>query len=181
MGRRRSIAPHRLDWAITQVCLRDGASQISLDALAAAAGISKSGVIYGLSGKAELLEDFVDRHLAAMTADLGILLSGPEGEVAALAGDRPAPAEWGAALTIALASGQDAACHHRLREAIAELARLISGRPADLPRVLATVAGTLGLTLNDSFGLFPLAADQRRDIQSLLCDNAGSPCAPASP
>jgi AcrR family transcriptional regulator len=83
------------------VVRRDGAQALTLDAVAAEAGVSKGGLLYHFGTKRELIEALVDRWLSEFERDIGaagpgfvrgyVLASGPRedelGLLAAFAAD----------------------------------------------------------------------------------------------
>ena len=63
MGRTRTIAKDDILDAAVRVVLREGASGLSIDAVAREAGVSKSTVLYDHKTKSALLEALVDRQV----------------------------------------------------------------------------------------------------------------------
>ena len=68
MGRKRIITADQILDATERVVGRDGAAQLTLDAVAAQAGISKATVLYCYRSKDELIEAVVRRGVARDTA-----------------------------------------------------------------------------------------------------------------
>jgi AcrR family transcriptional regulator len=60
----------RLLDAAAQVVRRDGPQNLTLDAVAAQAGVSKGGLLYHFRGKRELVEALVDRWLTEFQQDI---------------------------------------------------------------------------------------------------------------
>lgn len=56
--------------AASELALEAGAGNLSLDAVAARAGLSKGGLLYNFPSKAKLLEAVVEDHLAQFQAEL---------------------------------------------------------------------------------------------------------------
>lgn len=56
--------------AASELALQTGPGNLSLDAVAARAGLSKGGLLYNFPTKAKLLEAVVEDHLAAFEAEL---------------------------------------------------------------------------------------------------------------
>lgn len=65
MARTRKISDNDILDAAERVVLREGASGLSIDAVAQEAGISKSRVVYDHKSKSALLEALIERRLAS--------------------------------------------------------------------------------------------------------------------
>ncbi|SFI38195.1 TetR/AcrR family transcriptional regulator [Albimonas pacifica] len=63
MGRKRAIPDAQLLDAAESVVRRDGAARLTLDAVAAEAGISKSSVLYAVGSKRGLIRAIVERRI----------------------------------------------------------------------------------------------------------------------
>ena len=59
--------------AAESVALRDGVSHLTLDAVAAAAGLSKGGVLYNFPSKDALVRGMIDRMIAQTEEEIGRL------------------------------------------------------------------------------------------------------------
>ncbi|HWV20566.1 MAG TPA: TetR/AcrR family transcriptional regulator [Devosia sp.] len=68
MGRKQTIDRGALLDAAERVVLRDGAGQLTMDAVAAEAGVSKGGVLYAFPSKDALIDALFARVFAAMDA-----------------------------------------------------------------------------------------------------------------
>lgn len=68
LGRHRSIDREALLDAAERVVIRDGAAKLTLDAVAAEAGISKASVLYDYKTKRELVRKLIERRVAAEEA-----------------------------------------------------------------------------------------------------------------
>ena len=66
MGRKQTIDRSALLDAAERVVLRDGAGQLTMDAVAAEAGVSKGGVLYAFPSKDALIDALFTRVFAAM-------------------------------------------------------------------------------------------------------------------
>lgn len=66
MGRKQTIDRGALLDAAERVVLRDGAGQLTMDAVAAEAGVSKGGVLYAFPSKDALIDALFNRAFAAM-------------------------------------------------------------------------------------------------------------------
>lgn len=68
MGRKQTIDRGALLDAAERVALRNGAGQLTMDAVAAEAGVSKGGVLYAFPSKDALIDAMFSRVFAAMDA-----------------------------------------------------------------------------------------------------------------
>ncbi|QDZ12391.1 TetR/AcrR family transcriptional regulator [Devosia ginsengisoli] len=68
MGRRQTIDRGALLDAAERVALREGAGQLTMDAVAAEAGVSKGGVLYAFPSKDALIDAMFTRVFAAFDA-----------------------------------------------------------------------------------------------------------------
>lgn len=66
MGRKQTIDRSALLDAAERVVLRDGAGQLTMDAVASEAGVSKGGVLYAFPSKDALIDALFSRVYAAM-------------------------------------------------------------------------------------------------------------------
>ena len=66
MGRKQTIDRGALLDAAERVVLRDGAGQLTMDAVASEAGVSKGGVLYAFPSKDALIDALFSRVFAAM-------------------------------------------------------------------------------------------------------------------
>ncbi|AWH19061.1 TetR/AcrR family transcriptional regulator [Stenotrophomonas sp. ZAC14D2_NAIMI4_7] len=64
MGRRKSIDPQQVLDAAERVVAQVGAARLTLDAVAAEAGVSKASVVYDFQSKAGLIHAVVERAVA---------------------------------------------------------------------------------------------------------------------
>jgi len=64
----KASARERILEAAEQVVMDVGAGNLTLDAVAAVAGVSKGGLLYHFSGKEALLKGMIDRHMDEETA-----------------------------------------------------------------------------------------------------------------
>jgi AcrR family transcriptional regulator len=70
MGRNRTIDREAVLDAAQKVVSRDGATGLTLDAVAAEAGISKASVLYDCKTKHALIEAVIERQLATEAAEM---------------------------------------------------------------------------------------------------------------
>ncbi|MEX2518376.1 MAG: TetR/AcrR family transcriptional regulator [Paracoccaceae bacterium] len=87
MGRKRALKQGELLDAAEAVVRRDGATRLTLDAVASEAGVSKSTVLYGCKSKDDLIEALLDRRIAANEAEeaalRGVLSGAPDAAIRA--------------------------------------------------------------------------------------------------
>ena len=87
MGRRRTIDRSAVLAAAEAVIAEAGAAGLTLDAVAAQAGISKGGVLYCYPSKRALVDALLERDLAGFAADARRLAGGdPDAPAARLLG-----------------------------------------------------------------------------------------------
>src|SRR5687768_16323668 len=65
--------------ALQEILVRDGIAAVTLEAVAAAAGVSKGGLLYHFGSKAALLDGLIDRMTAAIDAEVGAAEDAPGG------------------------------------------------------------------------------------------------------
>ena len=155
----------RLLAAAAAVIHRDGAQALTLDAVAAEAGVSKGGLLYHFRSKRELLDGLVERWLDDFQHDIDA--AGPEfpkGWVKACDGARAEEAGLLAALVA------DPAVLAAVRERYAAWQdRIVTegGEPVD-----ATVARLAadGLWLADLFGMAPPQGELRERVLARLLE-----------
>jgi AcrR family transcriptional regulator len=178
MGRKRVIDQDQILDAAEAVVARDGASRLTLEAVAAAAGISKASVIYDFKSKQALIEAVVARavrHDNAFNAGMIALRDGApnaviHGRIDAAAA--PLPDEFRAvALNLCAALAQD----RQLRQAIqANQAAVIDSIRQTSPKPRSALLAYLaleGLKLLESLDYHSWPGDERArilaDIHSL--------------
>jgi AcrR family transcriptional regulator len=70
MTRSRNTSRQKILAAAAELAREVGPANVSLDAVAARAGVSKGGLLYNFPSKAKLLESLVEQHLQDFTAAL---------------------------------------------------------------------------------------------------------------
>jgi AcrR family transcriptional regulator len=123
MARPRVIEQHDILDAAEAVVLRNGAANLTLDAVALEAGISKASVVYDYKTKQQLIKAIIERRLAleeericSATASLGCLPGAVIHGMIAAAATTPPDETRAVALNLTAAVAQDSA----LRKPIAE-------------------------------------------------------------
>jgi AcrR family transcriptional regulator len=79
---RKGDTRRRLLDAAAAVVRRDGARALTLDAVAAEAGVSKGGLLYHFATKEALETSIIDRLHAFVAEDVAAMTSAPEGPIA---------------------------------------------------------------------------------------------------
>jgi AcrR family transcriptional regulator len=161
-SRRREL----LDAAIA-VIRRDGAQKLTLDAVAAQAGVSKGGVLYHFGSKRALIEGLLDRWLD----DREARLDGPDLAAAYvrscdLGGFDAQTTAWEFALLAALIEDPDVLEVARERQQ-EWMERLLDAAPTREDAWLVRLAAD-GLWYSDLLGIAPPEGDDRRRLIARL-------------
>lgn len=184
MGRKRVIDQEHILDAAEAVVARDGASRLTLDAVAAQAGISKASVLYDYKTKQALIEAVVQRAVKrdnafnqGMTDALGEVPSATiRGRIKAAA--EPFPDEFQAvALNLCAALAQD----EHLRKAIqmnqANIVQQITGTSESPRGALLAYLALEGLKLLESLDYYHWPKEERerilREIEWLVDQHPG--------
>ncbi|MDF2234876.1 TetR/AcrR family transcriptional regulator [Albimonas sp. CAU 1670] len=170
MGRKRAVADGALLDAAEAVVRRDGAARLTLDAVAAEAGISKSSVLYAVGSKRGLIRAIIERRID----DWRCGCAGREAELA----DRPnrtveavlemiaepiPQADRSVAVSLAAAVFADEALREPIRKDIADrFARAERDAPAPTGALCALLAieGLLSLERLDLHQFEPARRDR---------------------
>lgn len=179
MGRLKVIDRDAVLCAAERVVSREGAARLTVEAVAAEAGISKASVLYDYKTKQALIKAVIERRVAAECARLREIIEGlgpvPDrtirGCIAAVA-DRPlSDADRTVVLNLIAALAQDpklrASVQEARRQQIAEILET-SSRPRD---ALLAFLALEGLKLLECFGIYTWPESERQrliaDISSL--------------
>ena len=172
MGRKQTIDRGALLDAAERVVLRDGAGQLTMDAVAAEAGVSKGGVLYAFSSKDALIDALFTRVFAAMDeiGDAFLVSAGdtPENRVRAhVLGSRGA-SELVTERSLALIANFMRSPQYRkgaqdyYREALSKLdTSTLAGRKARLALLAVEGAATLR-----GFDFFPITEKDWQEIHA---------------
>jgi AcrR family transcriptional regulator len=179
VGRTRTIDREAVLDAAERVVARDGATRLTLDAVATEAGISKASVLYDYKSKQALIKAVIERRVATEVARLRSFIDHegdkPDatiiGRIAA-AGNRDSTVNRNVALDLAVALNQ----HNDLRGAIHETFGSFLDdveRTSAYPRRAKVMYLALeGLTLMECFGFYQWSPTERdellEEIRSLL-------------
>jgi AcrR family transcriptional regulator len=155
----------KLITAAAAVIRRDGAQALTLDAVAAEAGVSKGGLLYHFKSKRELLDGLVERWLDDFQHDIDAVPGGfPKGYVKASDGAKAEEAGLLAALVA------DPAVLAKVRERYATWQDRVATEGGD--PVEATVARLAadGLWLADLLGMAPPEGELRERVLARLLE-----------
>ncbi len=161
----------RLLDAATAVVRRDGARALTLDAVAAEAGVSKGGLLYHFKTKRELLEGMLDGWLEEFDAEIEAAREGrpfAHGYVKASDMSAWAAAERATEFGLLAAMVEEPGTLERVRARYAAWQEQLIKEAAD--PVDATVARLAadGLWLNDLLGLAPPAGELRERVMARM-------------
>jgi AcrR family transcriptional regulator len=157
MGRKRVIDQAQVLDAAERVVARDGAARLTLDAVAAEAGISKASVLYDYKSKQALVAAVVDRAVTsdnhfnqAVTDGLGDVDSATiRGRI--VAASEPLPDDFRAvALNLCAALAQDAQLRGVIQQNQAKVIERIMGTSAKPRGALLSYLALEGLKLLES-------------------------------
>jgi AcrR family transcriptional regulator len=162
-----------------------GATSLTLDAVAKAAGVSKGGLLYHFPTKEALLQAMLDRHLedvdrrvTALVASGGRYAVNPVlAYVHALLEAVPAKRAVGAALLAA--SATNPALMQPCRQHYALTLERLGALPCGLEKVATVLLAVDGLLLTELIQLSPFTPEQRERVVGRLVRLAED-CAPAA-
>jgi AcrR family transcriptional regulator len=172
---RRSDTKRRLLDAAAAVVRRDGAKALTLDAVAAEAGVSKGGLLYHFKTKRDLLDAMLDGWVEEFGTEIAAAEEGrgfAHGYVKASDMTHWAAAERAIEFGFLAALVDEPATLERVRARYAAWQNQLAGQAAD--PVDATVARLAadGLWLNDLLGLAPPAGELRERVMERMLDLA---------
>lgn len=188
MGRVRVIDRDAVLCAAERVVSRNGAARMTIEAVAAEAGISKASVLYDYKTKQALIKAVIERRVAAESRRLREIIEGfseaPDcairGCIAAVANRSLSDADRAVALSLTAALAQDPELRAPLQEKccqqIAEILET-SSRPRN---ALLAFLALEGLKLLECFGIYTWPEDERRRLLEEISGlAAGRPAAEA--
>lgn len=155
--------------AVARVIQRDGAAALTLDAVAAEAGVSKGGLLYHFPAKDDLIRGLVDRLVARFDARVAAALAGGQRSfleayvVASVEDDDVATA---AALVAAVALSPSLL--DPLRERYGQWSRDLASSGVDPTTVLLVRLALDGLWLSDVLALDPPGPGARQALSRAL-------------
>jgi AcrR family transcriptional regulator len=152
--------------AATAVVRRDGARALTLDAVAAEAGVSKGGLLYHFKSKRELLDGLLEGWLEEFESEIEAASDGnfAAGWVRASDVSGWAAPERATEFGFLAALVEEPATLERVRERYAEfMTRLTEGSDDPARAMLARLAAD-GLWLADLLGLAPPSGELREQV-----------------
>ncbi len=186
MGRLRVIDRESVLCAAERVVSRDGAARLTIEAVAAEAGISKASVLYDYKTKQALIRAVVERRMKAECARLSAAIDeagpGPDrairGRIAVAENRSMSDADRAVALNLIAALAQDEELRRPMQEAYRQqIAEIMETSTQPRGALLAFLA-LEGLKLLECFGIYSWPEKQRRrlfeDISALI---SGEPAA----
>jgi AcrR family transcriptional regulator len=190
LGRKRVIEPERILDAAEAVVGRQGAAQLTIDAVAAEAGIGKASLLYHYRSKHALIAAVIDRAVRndnafneAKTRNIGQTASAViRGRIAAAAA--PLPEEFRAvALHLCAALAQDETLRAAIQDNQRKVISSIAGTSAQPRGALLAYLALEGLKLLESLDYYSWPPKERtkilRDI-SWLVDQSPAPKKPTA-
>ncbi len=173
----KTSARERILEAAEQVAMEVGAGNLTLDAVAAVAGVSKGGLLYHFGGKEALLKGMIDRHMdeeMARVATTHTQLGGTPAtylrafiEAMALQADKDAhpPA---ASRSFLAAAANSPSLLDRPRRQIASHYELLRTAGGNFPLAAIASLALDGLYFSDIFEMTALSADEREQLTTEL-------------
>lgn len=185
MGRSRVIDRQALLDAAERVVAREGAAHLTLDAVAAEAGISKASVIYDYKTKHALIKAVIERSIARHTARLRAHIEEQapgddrimRGRLASIAARSVTDAERTVALNLIAALAADAGLRALIETTYREQMAEIAATSADPTGSLLAFLALEGLSLMERFGLCSWPPAERE----ALLDAIGAMLKPPGP
>lgn len=171
MGRHRTIGRDMVLDAAERVVTRDGAARLTLDAVAAEAGISKASVLYDYKTKRALIRAVIERRVAAEKARIGTFVDALAGEPNAQIRGRLAATSRSfsdedrtVALNLCAALAQDADLREPIQQSYRELIADITAGSTHPRRAMLAFLAAEGLMLMEWFGLHSWPAEERERL-----------------
>ncbi len=159
--------------AAAQVVEDQGGAHLTIDAVAATAGISKGGVLYHYPTKRALLQGMLDRLIETMRSRTETSGS-PQGGVHAHALGHSQPftkREEGAALAVLAASAEDPELLANARAFMREMIDQFKDSPRFVDALLVIVA-IEGQRVMEALGILPLSATERNQLVGRILELA---------
>jgi AcrR family transcriptional regulator len=167
----RTDTKQRLLDAAATVVRRDGARALTLDAVAAEAGVSKGGLLYHFGAKRELLDAMLDGWLAEFAAEIEAAKEGrgfAHGYVRASDMSGWAAAERATEFGLLAAMVDEPGALERVRARYAAWQEQLAGESGDPVRATVARLAADGLWLNDLLGLAPPAGKLREQVMARM-------------
>lgn len=179
MARTRTIDRTALLDAAHRVVVRDGATRLTLDAVAAEAGISKASVLYDYKSKRALIKAVIEHEVATEVARLRTMI-GAMGErpnavllgLLAAVKERKSAHKRNVALDLAVALNQHNDLRAKIQETFGSFINDVSRTSSNPRRAMTAFLALHGLKQIEDFGFYTWQQEDRdqllRDIRSLI-------------
>jgi len=171
MGRKRTIDREAVLDAAQRVVQRDGVAKLTLDAVAAEAGISKASVLYDYKTKPALMRAMVERKIAADEVRVDRIRAAfgnaPNAAVRTriAAGSDPATEDDQAfTLCLAAAMAQNSDLRHPICSRLGETISEIQATSESPNGALLAFLSLEGLKLMEYFGVYRFDPEDRRQL-----------------
>ncbi len=171
MARPRVIEQSDILDAAERVVIRDGAAQLTLDAVAAEAGISKASVIYDYKSKKQLVNAAIKRRLdaesqriAASTASLGSAPSAAINGLIAAAAEPIRDEVRAVAVNLVAALAEDAEARGYVEDAYGRMIASVTETAAHPRGAILAFLALEGLKRLELHNLHSWSDEQRADI-----------------
>ena len=174
---RAVLTRDRILAAATEVIKQEGVSSLTLDKVAARAGVSKGGFLYHFGSKNALIIGLLNQTMGVLDTELNVLADGIDASQGAFAlayldyVREPTKAATDTAVSILAAAALDddlldstRSTFHRWQDRLRQDDGL-----DEVEALLARIVGD-GLWLIDLFGLAPPSAEERRKVLDLVSD-----------
>ncbi len=165
----------RILQAATEVIKQEGVSSLTLDKVAARAGVSKGGFLYHFGSKDALIVGLLNQAMMVLDHELNVLADGLDDRRGAFAlayleyVREPTKAATDTAVSILAAAAVDDDLLDSTRSTFHQWQERLRHDDGldDVEALLARIVGD-GLWLIDLFGLAPPTADERRRVLDLV-------------
>lgn len=173
MSRRTNTRERLLD-AAAQIVARQGAANLTIDAVAAQAGLSKGGVLYHFPSKRDLLTGMLNRLLTEFQnrVDTALEATGSLGGAWVTAEHEQSPRERAMTLALLANAAEDPSLLDPARSFVAQ--SLSSVRKAGREDDLITILAVEGLRFLGMLDLLQLSSAERRRLHNRLLALSGS-------
>lgn len=179
MARTRTIDRNEVIEAAGRVAAREGVTRLTLDAVAAEAGISKASVLYDYRTKQALIKAIIEHRVARETARIRSFVDRQEGKPdSAILGlieavrQEDASSDRDVALDLAVALNQHNDLRAVIHDSLAAFLADVEETAAHPRRARVMFLAVEGLKLIEAFGFFKWSQAERdqliEDIQALL-------------
>ncbi len=170
MGRHVHNARETILDAAEEVVIETGARYLTLDAVAAKAGVSRGGLIYHFQNKEALLHAMLDRRLIRIEENRqrrrALLQKGPRGEIIAYVLSSLEQDDKTKKLSVALLAAvvHDPRLLLPNREKYKRFLDEFSRKGIGIERAAIIMLAVNGLRLRELLSLSPFTAEERRDV-----------------